>query len=372
MVHRQHHHFLLNRELDELYVSLAIRSFALGLINIFVPVYLIELGYSLRAVLLFYALAIAVHAVMAIPAGKIAAWKGFKHAIGYSVPLLIAYFGLLYSLPVHGWPLWILAIILGVSAALFWTGFHLDFAHVSDNAHRGRELGVAKIVGSLFQAIGPIVGGLVLAFIGFKVLFVSVSILLVCSVIPLFLSKDAHESYNISLKELFSGEKPGKLLRYAAYGIENPSAVILWPVFIYFGFLKSFATLGSVSSLSLLVSFAVTFMIGKFTDVRRKMVLRLGGIANAVVWAMRLSVRSVSQIFMVDALYGLTKSMVLIPFDALCYDGALKGKAVRAIIVREMTINGAAAIYFLLLALVIDLASSFIAAGGASLLVALF
>ena len=52
------HHFLYshlrNKELDELYISVAIRLLARSLINIFVPIYLLTLGFGIRDVAFYY------------------------------------------------------------------------------------------------------------------------------------------------------------------------------------------------------------------------------------------------------------------------------------------------------------------------------
>ena len=93
-------HFLRNRELNELYASIAIRSFALSMINIFIPIYLLNLDYSLKQVLIFFVFLTGTHAVTSIHAGKISSKFGFKHAILFSVPLLLIFYLMLYSLEI--------------------------------------------------------------------------------------------------------------------------------------------------------------------------------------------------------------------------------------------------------------------------------
>ena len=89
-MHLFHHHlnFLKNRELNELYISVAVKSFAVSMISIFIPIFLIkDLNYSLTSVLIFFAILSATHAIFVIPAAKIASKYGFKHSILYSVPI---------------------------------------------------------------------------------------------------------------------------------------------------------------------------------------------------------------------------------------------------------------------------------------------
>jgi len=54
-MHEHHNflHFLKNRELNELYATMAIKSFSISLIGIFIPIYLLNLGYTLQSVFSF-------------------------------------------------------------------------------------------------------------------------------------------------------------------------------------------------------------------------------------------------------------------------------------------------------------------------------
>ena len=90
-MHNHHHffYFLRNRELNELYFSIAIKSFAVALISVFIPIYFYQVGYPLSYIFLFYAIWSLTHAVLSIPAAKISAKFGLKHTIFFSMPFLI-------------------------------------------------------------------------------------------------------------------------------------------------------------------------------------------------------------------------------------------------------------------------------------------
>src|SRR3989344_8337303 len=134
-------HFFKDRELNELYVSISIRSFALSLIGVFVPIYFYLIGYSLTSIFFFYMLLSLFHIVFSIPIAKISSKFGIKHLIGLSVPFLIIFFFLLYSIETFNWPLPILSVFAGLSTAMFWLPYHIDFAKFSDRKNRGKEIG---------------------------------------------------------------------------------------------------------------------------------------------------------------------------------------------------------------------------------------
>ncbi len=365
-------HFLANKELNEIYASVAIRSFALSTISIFIPIYLLNLNYSLSSVLIFYAILNGAHALFVIPAAKISSKFGLKHSIFYSIPFLILFYVLLHTLGTYGWPLWFLAITFGINNALFWLGYHTDFSKFSEKEHRGEQVGLARIFMSLAGVAGPLFGGLILVFASFQVLFTVVAVLLLMSAIPLFFSKDIHEPINFSLPQIFANQKPRDYLAFIGHGIESGVGNILWPVYIFFAVLNSFSILGFVTTLSFLVSLGSTFIIAKMSDVRRRLVLRIGSILNAVVWGIKTFVTTALQVVIVDSFYGLTRTMKVIPFDALSYDKANKTSIVEFIIFREIIIQTGRVALFISMIFIADLVVSLIFGGGASLLYLFF
>lgn len=151
-------HFLNNWKLNELYITMAIRSFALSMIIIFIPIYLIELGFSLSSVFVFFAVWGLSHVVFIIPAAYYASRYGFKHSIFVGIPILIVFYLLLYSIERFHWPLMLVAAVWGLSNAFFWLGYHVDFSISSDKKNRGKELGFAGVVIRISQVIGPLTG----------------------------------------------------------------------------------------------------------------------------------------------------------------------------------------------------------------------
>ena len=125
-------HFFKNRELNEMYVSISIRSFALSLIGVFVPIYFYLIGYSLVSIFFFYMLQSLAQIIFSIPIAKISSKFGIKHLMGLSVPFLIVFFFLLYSIETFNWPLPLLSVFAGLSTAMFWLPYHIDFAKFID------------------------------------------------------------------------------------------------------------------------------------------------------------------------------------------------------------------------------------------------
>ena len=310
-----------------------------------------------------------------VVAAKVSSKFGFKHSMFYHVPFMIIFYALLYGLEDYGHliQLWIPAVFLSIGSSLFWMGYHLDFAKVSHKKSRGSEIGFSKIFSSLFHAAGPLIGGLILYFFSFKILFIVVSFLLFFSIIPLFFSKDLHQPINISLKTIFNKKRLKSAVSHMGFGIESSVAIVIWPIFIFFSILnKNYIELGLVSSFGLVFSLIATVIIGKFSDSRRKLVLRLGAVLTALVWFLKLFVSTVMQIFIIDSIHGVTRTMKYISFDALSYDKANKRGIIEHMVFREVFINLGRVILYLFLILTANMIGGLLLGGGGALLMLLF
>lgn len=366
---------LLNKRLDkieELYLNLSLRAFAISMIAIFVPIYLLQLDYSLSSVLLFYMISSLTHGVLIFPSAIVSARFGFKHAIFLSTPFLILFYFLLYTITIYQWPLWILGVVLGINGALFWFGYHAYFSRFGDKKHRGEEISFARIFQLIAGASGPLVGGLLITLAGFKVLFAIVPMLLIVSCIPLFLSKDTYASGSLSFNRVFAGKKIRDYLAFIGYGIETGAGLIVWPIVAFFSILHSFTALGFIISLTLFFSFIATIIIGRYVDVRRRLILRVGALLNAVVWIARTFAKTSLHIVVTDSLYGVTRTAIGISFDALSYDKANKNDLLAAIAMREITIQIGGVILFASLAVIANLGIGLLFGSGASFLYLFF
>ena len=137
-----HFHFLRNRELNELYTSIAIRAFAISLIGIFIPIFLYQLNYSFSQIFLFFGLIALFNLIFLFPSAKFASKYGLKHGMLLSIPFLIVFFLLLFSLDDFNWPLtFIAALVATIILAVF-----IDLAQAR-TAIEGAMAGVLLWVG---------------------------------------------------------------------------------------------------------------------------------------------------------------------------------------------------------------------------------
>lgn len=378
--HDYSHHIIphFNKELKELYASIAIRGFARALIRVFEPIYLyLFFDSSLSKTFLFFSLIHLLFFVFAPFGGKILARVGLKHAMLFSMPFLFFYYFGLWHIESLGmfWPLIIISIVL--FRVFYWPAYHTDFVKFSDKGYRGREVGFRTIILSITTSIAPLLGGLIIIKYGFSVLFIVTIFLLFASMAPLFLTKDVHEKYKLKYGEvfaqLFKKRNRKEVISFLFSGAETGISLYVWPLFLFL-LAINFDILGIITSATLFFGIFVAYYVGKATDnVGNRKMLLIGGFINALFWPFRMFVTGPFNAFLAHSLHRFGRSAAYIPYSALFYDwaGKYKTNTVKIIIIRELALNLSAGIALAVLAVVFmdktDLSSVFLVAGILSL-----
>ena len=173
-------------------------------------------------------------------------------------------------------------------------------------------------------------------------------------------------------RNFFRRRKIKDALTFIGHGIDTGAQNYIWPIFIFYSILNSFTALGFVTTLTILFSVIFTFIIGRFSDIRRRLVLRTGAILNAIVWSIKFWVQTSLQVYIIDAFHGMTRTMIDVPLDATSYDKADKSSILKYITFREMMIPAGSTILFVSMVFISDLLMSAGLAGAASFLYLLF
>lgn len=365
-------HFALNKELSEVYITNVIRSFAFALIGVFVPVYLIKIGYPLSSVFYFYLYwAIWTFFLMALVA-KCYTKIGIKHAILFSTPIIIAYFLLLYSLETYSWNLAFVAFVSALANSFYWPAFHIEFIRSSDKEHRGEELGTMNVLSYIAVIFAPLVGGVVIAFFGFKILFGFVALLLLVSPIPLFFSGEVYTPVKFSFRRVFHRNHLRNFSVFFVEGVVNYTETVIWVVFIFL-ILKSFISLGLLATLVLFFTAFVTFIIGRLSDVMgKRKLMRVGIVSTAVTWFFRTVAKSLLFFGVLNSLFGIAFTFISIPYMALFYNKAAKYSPAEFVVFREVSLALGRIMIMLFIILSSSFIGSFIIAGFSSLVFLFF
>ncbi|MDO8313612.1 MAG: MFS transporter, partial [Sideroxyarcus sp.] len=321
MMHFRNHFSLyaLRGEITELYIANTLREFGASMIGLYIPIYLYEVfDHQIVRVLFLFVLMHVLIILFSPIAAKLNGRFGVKHTMLLSVPFLNLHIFSLIQL--QNDTLYIVPMIIGfaVAVSLYWVGLHTDFARNSGDARRGFNVGGFRAFMMLAALAGPFFGGLIIAQFGFQMLFLIVIVLESVALLPLFLSPDVHDPYDVhfmqELRSIFRKERWRDILAFFGEGFETKTAAYIWPIFL-FTTLGGVTIAGGITSASLLIAMILGLFVGRFIDARgHASFLKLGAFGTALAWLARIFALTPASIFLVDSVAKLSANVYQVPY----------------------------------------------------------
>lgn len=355
----QYLEYFLKRDVTKLYLSVAIRNLALGMVLLFEPIYVyLYFQESLPATLVFFAVMFGLFGFLAPLGGRLMAKIGTTKSILLSLIFYFGYYLSLFFFPVSPLfvPLSLAFITMGM--LLFWPAFHTDFARFSSQQGRGRDVGRLNVVSLIPMVVSPALGGWILASFGYPVLFVVVLTVLLASSVPLFYSRETHEVYEDTYKKAWKRAWKrgnwGSTAGFVSAGLEHIIYFLFWPLFL-FALAVHFDSIGGIASLALVASSLFMLYVGRVSDTtERPWLLNIGALWTSVSWILKSFVTTAFDALLAHTLYRISLAAANIPFQTFFYEKvASKGpEADEFIIHREIVINVSRFFLLSLLALV--------------------
>jgi predicted MFS family arabinose efflux permease len=335
------HHFYkihkilhLKKELKEVYTNQVIENFALFLIYIFIPAYLMEIGYTLTEAVAFVLFQWVISAALGVLSARINARIGVKHTILLRSPILIFHLAIVMNIQGLPWLYWPAVILGGLSTSLYWVSFNTEYVNASDSIRKGEEAGLLVGLPYMVAVMGPLAGAAVLTLLGFYWLFAISVCLIFLSVVPLFLSRDYKtDLFRLHGIDLLMDKR--RAIYYLVYGIIITTDFVFWSlhVFINYGFIS----LGIAASLVGLGMIIFTLMVGQASNTARgrRRVARIGAFLSAGLWLMRFLADSEVEFMLLSLIGGFVITSVCIPIYADFVEFAKRNGPSKSVVFRH-------------------------------------
>jgi len=323
-----------------MYITMALNSFAENLIAIFVPIYLWQLGYSIIDILFFYLLWAVYWIIVSPIVVKLISIKGEKHTIFYSSFFLIVYYIGLNYIETWPWLFYILPLLVACRTCFFWIGWHVNFVEHADRKKQGREIALIQIIAVFTNFITPLIGGVIIFWLGWPYAFIIASIVLFFSVWPLLRTKDTPEKIDFSAKQIVKWiiRKKHRKMNLSLFGYASEVIIgrTLWPVFILI-IIGSIDKVGAIVSFSMIASMVVLYFIGKLTDkMSRRKIIKGATLFYVIGWIGRIFADSTGFVFGIDTYHNVAARAVEVPWSSRLYDLAKKEKYFEFIVAKEI------------------------------------
>ncbi|MDP6704497.1 MAG: MFS transporter, partial [archaeon] len=337
---------LIRRDVDKLFLAVAIRNFGMGMIALFAPIYVFSyFGESLPLVFMYYALMYGLYGFLAVMTGKLIDGIGITKSILISFVLYFLYYLALFFFPVSA--IFVpLAIIFGaVGMLMLWPAFHTAFIRYSSRDGRGSDVGRGRAIRLLPTIVSPLIGGWILFVFGYPTLFMVVFALILAGLIPLFYARGITENYTDTMEKAWrrisDEHNRRRTVALASHGMEIIVLVLIWPLFL-FGLGINFSEIGGIASFALLVSTIFLLYVGSVSNNEKDRIwlLRVGSFWTALSWIFKIFVHTPFDAFLAHTIYRISKSSADIPFQTSFYEIAAHrdGHADEFIVYRETVV----------------------------------
>lgn len=324
-------HHADEKSIHALYIHSGLRNFALAMVGLFVPIFLYQQGVQyfggdlvggIKAIIIFLALLRLASFSFQFVATKFLLNQGVAKSIMVGCALLslsilmlnIASSSFLFIIPA--------ALLFGAYTPFYWHARHGLVSEGFVVGRLGSEVGSIIMIDKVGGVLGPVVGGFIIALIGFQVLFYFGLVLILLSVIPLFYVKhQLNNNYDISVKEvifwLLNKKHSYTMLAFSGQNVSEVVATFFYPVFIFL-IAGSYEKTGELVSVTLALGMITAYLSGKYYDKKHNAQgLKISATAKSVIWAFRPFVVNFPQLAILDGAMKL-----IAPFHAVSYYSA--------------------------------------------------
>lgn len=349
-------HIHLHRKFDGMhafYLNALLRAVVFAMVGIFIPIYIYELfvenAGSTTAIMMIAGYLLVMRVVtglIVLPVSKIIEHIGFRRSILLSILFLFAGFVGLYL--AVGNLLWLVfaAVMMGINVPFYWVSRHSSLVIDSSSKEIGKQIGFLSVLERVAGILGPVAGAMIITTWGYGVLYGSVLVILLVSVVPLFsMPHHAHRN-GVSLRGFWYwlGDRSffHQALSVIGRAMDEIALGYIWPFAIYMMGI-GVATLGGLWSIINVISTGTRYVGGVIFDKlypRRdnsdEKVFAIAGVMNSVLWIVRIFVRTVPQIFWADGLLGLGGTTYRNISDDYFYLGGKRMSEIAYVAYREL------------------------------------
>lgn len=274
-MHKYHQEFHLSKFIHNKYNDLVIadtfRVVALSLAALFIPIFLLGIGYSVLEIC-YYELALFITSIFThyVVLKHLPNW-GVKRSLIVSYLLTMVFYITLYFSDVlisdFGKLIFLLfvAIFNVIPTTLYWSAHHVFFLNSTDGKNDGKKLGIIMGVPTILCIASPFIGSILITKFNFYGVFIVSIVLMIFASWILTFSRDIKTESHLEIEKIIDKKFMRKNLIFALQGIGYSATSFIWPVFLFLMSIK-LISLGFLYLFSNIVAAATTYLGGKKAD----------------------------------------------------------------------------------------------------------
>jgi MFS family permease len=310
------------KPLSVIYWFNSLSALGWSLIGIFIPIYLLTLGYPLGTIVLFYLLDSCTVFLFSIVAGFLSSRIGLKKTLLIYLPFLFLFVVGLYLVGRFAIPLWLIALVSGIQTAFYFMPMNIMFAQLASEEKMGASVGKMSAYSQAASLAAPLIGGGVAVAGGFTSLVILSGFIFLLAAFCLLLIPDAHPKIQLSAGKIVNLAR--KYTRYSFAQVFQFFQQILesvaWPIFIFLTF-KNIFSVGFVGALFGAGNFFFMLFVGNRSDSHKKRnIFKIGAVTMGAIWMLRFFGHGQSAYYILTIMAGFVGVLILIPFNAQAFN----------------------------------------------------
>ncbi len=336
---------------------MSLNGLGLGLVSVFIPIYLLELGYPFYMVMLWLIIHHGTLLIGAFVTVYISNRIGLIRCLYIRFVLLIASLLLLFVLPSYPILFYIIPIISGFESALYWIPLNILFVRKTETKTMGSSMSKFFNYPKIIGLFAPLIGAFIITKFSYPVLFFIAMCLVFVSMIPLLplRSEKTHFRFTwAAVKEIWQKNK----VYFIPEIVDNfaEDAGVILTLFIYLNLLNVL-DIGWIGTVTSLVVVLFTYFVGDMTDTKNKhKLIRVGAVLLSLSWCINFVIGEfipyIWLFYIATIITTLSLKTFLVPYQSLMFNSARASHDAQFLVLREVpTIIGRFIVYGLALAL---------------------
>ncbi len=373
---RSYHLYLPHVQIDTgtnmrlLYALRIARDFVSKFSFFFLPIYLFELGQTVRwfdawrlstlqqgmmMLAIFFIIMRTLAFLLGVPTGRFLAKIGYQKGLVLGSVMQALSFVTLYATQQQPMLIFVAMLTEAIQLNLFWNSFHTVLSKSMIRNRVGQDLSTIQFMLQLLSAVIPAISGALALAFGFNVLFLAGILGTLVSALFALNLKLGKEHDQVSWGEFWQwlSEPSYRRLSLSFIGrYANDTMLFVWPLYVFLIF-GSIEKVGFLYTLSLFLALVVTFFTGFYlrtTNSRKPFFL--SGSFLSLLWFLRMHVITPWAIAFVDTADKLAANFHWLYFDSLFMRRGKGHQALSYFVYREMVMSAGGVVFWVIFALV--------------------
>lgn len=323
--HLDQYERLFRKDIWKFDIAIWLHTFGRSAISVFIPIFLIQMGWTIPEVILFYLVYNIFDSPLNFVARHFILKYGARASILCATVIYILFFVCLSYLAVGNWYLLMfMALLFALYDTFFWVAMVYFFMKCEKNDENiSKSLSLFNISRRFAAMVAPLIGAGVLLLFGEDVLiFVSIGIFVV-SLVPLFKihnTVDRPSNAPLPVKEFFATDNDVKAyLIQSLYSFHHVAESVIWPIFIFTVF-STIESVAAVPTIAAITTIFATYFIGSIQKRSRGTFISFGAFCISILWLLRLMIENDLFYFASVFLTGLFAVFITVPLHSYIYE----------------------------------------------------